>query len=482
MNAQIRRLFVVCLALFAVLGVAVTLVQFVFSPSLVADQRNARRYLQAAERDRGPIIVADSPVAISTRVDGTNTYQREYPEGPLYAAVTGYFSAVNSSATGIEAAENEVLEGGISDLLWQRVRNLLAGKPRQGGGVVLTVNPAMQQVAADLIGDRPGAAVALDVKTGAILTLYSSPSYDPTPLASLSSEVAATAAEQLEQDPGRPLDNRAIAGNRYAPGSTFKILTTIALLENGVSPGAEMESPRTIILPGTTTEVGNPDGTECGNGTPTLAEAFARSCNTTFMLAVQNLPQGALQDVTTRFGFGQPLNIPLAVTPSVIPEQLNAAELAISSIGQMDVQVTPLQMAMVVQAIANQGTMMHPYLVDHIVDADNQQVAATAPTVLGNPIRSQTAAEVASMMVDAVEKPYGGAQTAALPGVTVAAKTGSAETGNEGKSNGWIVGFAPAEDPQIAIAVMVEGTDTDPQARGWDIAPIMARMLEVGLQ
>lgn len=482
MNPQIRKLFVVTTALFAVLGVAVTMVQFVLAPSLVADQRNTRRYLQAAERDRGPIIVLDFAVAVSKKQEGTSSYQRLYPEGELYAAVTGYFSAINMSATGIEAAENAVLEGSTNQLLWQRLHNMVAGKPRQGGGVRLTLNPSMQGRAADLLGDRAGAVVALDAQTGAVLALYSSPSFDPQPLASLDSAVAAEAAEALEQDPARPLDNRAIAGNRYAPGSTFKILTAVALLENGTSPGTLMESPQTTLLPGTSTEVQNVNGTTCGDGNPTFAEAFARSCNTTFVIASEGLPEGALQDVTARFGFGETLRIPLTVTPSVFPEHPDPAQLALSAMGQSDVQVTPLQMAMVAQAIAKEGVMMQPYLVESVVDADNKELMGTVPRELSNPVRAAIADEVAEMMVDAVQKPYGSAARAAVPGVVVAAKTGTAEVGN-GRTNAWTVGFAPADDPRIVVAVIVEGSDANPTPAGGAVAaPIVGQLLEVGLR
>lgn len=482
MNPQIRRLFVVTLGLFAVLGVAVTLVQFVLAPSLVADQRNARRYLQAAERDRGPIIVADAPVALSERLDATNSFQRRYPEGPLYSAATGYFSAVHQSATGIEKAENQALEGESSQMFWQRLRNLFAGKPRQGGGVVLTLDPAMQQVAADALDGKIGAAVAVDVQTGAVLTLYSSPSFDPNPLASLDEAIASEATAALEADPTRPLDNRAIAGNRYAPGSVFKILTSVAMLEAGVSPGTELDSPPTTVLPGTSTSVQNVEGTECGSGKVTFAEAFARSCNTTFVIASQSLPSGALQDVTERFGFGQPLYMPLSVTPSVFPENPDAAQLAMSAIGQFDVQVTPFEMAMVTATIANGGVMMQPFLVQSIVDADNTQLSKTQPRELGNPISASIANEITTMMIGVVEQPYGTGSAAAIPGIQVAAKTGTAETGIGDRTNAWTVAFAPADNPRIAVAVVVEGTDADPSPHGGDIAaPIVRQLLEVGL-
>ncbi|MFZ1381339.1 MAG: penicillin-binding protein 2 [Scrofimicrobium sp.] len=484
MNAQIRRLVVVTFAMFMVLGIAITAVQFVYAPALVSDQRNARRYLQSAERDRGPIIVAESPVAYSEKQEGDTLFQRVYPSGPLYASVTGYFAAMSQSATGIEAAENEVLEGSTSQLLWQRLRNLIAGNPRQGGGVQLTVDPEMQQVAAEMLGDRSGAVVALDVTTGAVLTLYSSPTFDPNQLASNDQAAAEAAAVALEGDSSRPLDNRAIASNRYAPGSTFKILTSIAMLESGITPSTELESPQNVLLPGTETTVYNYDQLDCGSGLVSLSEAFARSCNTTFVLASQNLPAGALQDVTKRFGFGETIKIPLTVTPSVFPENPDPAQLALSSFGQFEVQMTPMEMAMVVAAIANGGVMMHPYLVQSVVDADNQVVSTTAPQVMGNPVTAAIAEEIKQMMVGAVSLPYGSAAGAAVEGIQVAAKTGTAEVGeNNELTNALTVAFAPADNPQIAVAVVVEGrAGDDPIFGASAAAPIAARLLEVGLQ
>lgn len=483
MNPQIRRLFLIVLGLFGLLGIAITYIQFVKAPELLSDQRNARRYLEAAQRDRGPIIVAGSPIAFSDKPDGSNLFVRNYTQGPLYAAITGYFSAGSLTATGIEAAENSVLEGEVSSLFWQRIRSLIAGSPRQGGGVVLTVNPALQEAAAELLGERPGAVVAVDAKTGAIRALYSSPSFDPTPLASLDSAVASEAATKLEEDPARPLDNRAIAGTRYAPGSVFKILTTATMLENGVSPSTTIEAPVSTVLPNTDTPVSNFNNAECGDGMPTLTHAFAQSCNTAFVIASQNLPKGALAEMANRFGFGETYKIPLTVTPSQFPENMDAAQTAMSSIGQFEVQTTPMQMAMVTQAVANQGVMMQPFLVESIVDADNQVRATTSPHDLSQPISKQISSELVTMMIAAVNEPYGSASAAALDGIQVAAKTGTAEVGDGTHANAWTVAFAPAAAPELVIAVLIEGTEADPvPTGGGTAAPIAGALLRVGLQ
>ena len=483
MNNQIRKIFIIVLLMFALLGVGVTNTQFISASSLNADARNQRTILHAAETDRGPIIVDKTAIASSELEDGSKRYARSYAEGPLYASVTGYFSSVGNASTGIEAAEEDVLDGQSQTLLGQRLRNLLTGQNRQGGGVELTLNPDMQKAAAAALGNRKGAVVALDAQTGAVLAMYSAPTFDPNQLASSDASAVSDAFSALSSDPSNPLLNRTIS-ERYAPGSTFKILTTIALIENHLAdPDMHMPSPVSATLPGTATEVSNIESSTCGDGNPTLTEAFARSCNTTFVLASEQLTNQQLVDVTNRFGFGRETQIPLSVTPSVFPADADAAQLAMSSIGQYTVQTTPLQMAQVAQTIANDGQMMAPYLIGSIVDADNQVVRTTTPTDAGRPISSETASTLRTMMEAVVSQPYGTGTTMALPNVSVAAKTGTAETGEGDRANAWAVGFAPADNPRIAFAVLVEGDDTNPTPHGGDVAgPIARAVLEAGLK
>ena len=398
-------------------------------------------------------------------------------------SATGYFSAGGYGSTGIEATEENVLDGQSQTLLGQRLRNLLTGEKRQGGGVELTLRASMQEAAAAALGDRKGAVVALDAKTGAILALYSSPSFDPNALASRDAGEVQDAYATLDADPKNPMLNRTIS-ERYAPGSTFKVLTAIALIENGIAnPDTRMDSPVSTTLPGTNTEVSNIESSTCGDGKPTLTEAFARSCNTTFVLASEKLTTQQLTDVTKRFGFGHEQEIPLTVIPSVFPSDADSAQLAMSSIGQYMVQATPMQMAQVAQTIANGGQMMSPYLIKQIVDADNQTIRKTKATEVGRPISADTASKVTGMMQAVVSQPYGSGTPMALPNVSVAAKTGTAETGDGDRANAWAIGFAPADNPQIAFAVIVEGDETNPTPHGGDVAgPVAKAVLEAGLQ
>ena len=482
MNAQIRKIFVVVLIMFAMLGLAVTNTQFISASSLNADPRNVRTNLHAAEIDRGPIIVEKTAIA-SSELDDDNHYTRVYDQGSLYVSATGYFSSVGYGSTGIEAAQENVLDGQSQTLLGQRLRNLLTGEKRQGGGVELTLRASMQEAAAAALGDRKGAVVALDAKTGAILALYSSPSFDPNALASRDAGEVQDAYATLDADPKNPMLNRTIS-ERYAPGSTFKVLTAIALIENGIAnPDTRMDSPVSTTLPGTNTEVSNIESSTCGDGKPTLTEAFARSCNTTFVLASEKLTTQQLTDVTKRFGFGHEQEIPLTVIPSVFPSDADSAQLAMSSIGQYTVQATPMQMAQVAQTIANGGQMMSPYLIKQIVDADNQTIRKTKATEAGRPISADTASKVTGMMQAVVSQPYGSGTPMALPNVSVAAKTGTAETGDGDRANAWAIGFAPADNPQIAFAVIVEGDETNPTPHGGDVAgPVAKAVLEAGLQ
>ncbi len=482
MNAQIRKIFVVVLIMFAMLGLAVTNTQFISAPSLNADPRNVRTNLHAAEIDRGPIIVEKTAIA-SSELDDDNHYTRVYDQGSLYVSATGYFSSVGYGSTGIEAAQENVLDGQSQTLLGQRLRNLLTGEKRQGGGVELTLRASMQEAAAAALGDRKGAVVALDAKTGAILAMYSSPSFDPNALASRDAGEVQDAYATLDADPKNPMLNRTIS-ERYAPGSTFKVLTAIALIENGIAnPDTRMDSPVSTTLPGTNTEVSNIESSTCGDGKPTLTEAFARSCNTTFVIASEKLTTQQLTDVTKRFGFGHEQEIPLTVIPSVFPSDADSAQLAMSSIGQYTVQATPMQMAQVAQTIANGGQMMSPYLIKQIVDADNQTIRKTKATEAGRPISADTASKVTGMMQAVVSQPYGSGTPMALPNVSVAAKTGTAETGDGDRANAWAIGFAPADNPQIAFAVIVEGDETNPTPHGGDVAgPVAKAVLEAGLK
>ncbi|MDO5719883.1 MAG: penicillin-binding transpeptidase domain-containing protein [Actinomycetaceae bacterium] len=482
MNAQIRKIYIVVFLMVISLAMAATYIQFFAAPTLNADERNARTILHAAERDRGPIIVSGTAIAQSISIPDSLRYERTYPGKETYASVTGWFSSSLRSSTGLEAAAENVLEGDAPSLWAQRIQNLLTGKERQGGGIVLTINPAVQQAAEQAIGGRKGAAVALNPHTGAVLALYSSPSYDPNTLAQSDSTAALETYQNLEQDPSRPLINRAVAGDRYPPGSVFKLITAAAMLESGeYTPDTQVEGPASITLPGTETQLPNITRLPCGNGEPPLKEAFARSCNTSFALAAIDIGEEHMRERAEAFGFGQSLDIPLPVTPSVFPDSLNDARMGLVGVGQDDVAVTPMQMAMVGAAIANDGVLMKPYLIESVVNADLEPQQTTSAQQLGVPIQEKTAAQLREMMTDVVSQPYGTGRSVAMS-TPVAAKTGTAETGTQGRTVAWMVAFPATDDPQVAVAVAIEGDDLNPYVSGGaDAGPVARAMIEAVL-
>ena len=292
MNRQIRQVAFLVLVMFATLALSVTSVQGLARPSvweswsangaLNSDPRNRRAVNRNFDTERGPILLAGGTTIASTQKSddgqGSEDYQRVYANGPLYAPVTGYFSPAFASMTGMEKEGNSVLNGDDPSLFSSRIKTLITGDSQRGGAVELTIKPEIQQAAYDALAGREGAVVALDPKTGAILALVSTPSYDPSAFATRNGNAANEANATLSQDSSRPLDNRAIAGNRYPPGSTFKIITTAAALRTGkIKPDQEVDAPDTITLPGTSHSLENYGGESCGGGRTTFSKAFAES-------------------------------------------------------------------------------------------------------------------------------------------------------------------------------------------------------------
>lgn len=476
MNAPIRRVFAVAMVMFVALMVSTTAIQYVQAGSLNADGRNVRTLYREYGRDRGPIVVAGEPVAVSTAVDDAFGFLRTYPQGSLMAPVTGYFSLVNG-ITGIERTENDVLNGTSSSLLIERIQALFTGRQPQGGTVELTIDPAAQQAAVDGFGDQIGAAVALDPRTGAVLALVSTPSFDPNTIAGHNTAVVAEEFARLNADENRPLENRAIASRLYPPGSTMKLITSAALLAASYTPESMVPAPDQYTPTDTTTPIGNPAGERCGDGVSvTLEYALQESCNTPFaQLAAEELGDDALREQAEAFGFGRALDIPLTVTPSVFgDEDLGPAFTAMSAIGQKDVRTHPLQMAMVSAAVANGGVLMRPYLVATTRGPNLDVLSEAEPSVFSTPMTPANAAQLRDMMVNVVENGTG--YRAQISGVTVAGKTGTAQTSADQPPHAWFTAFAPAEDPQVAVAVVVEyGGSLGDDATGSAVAAPIAR-------
>ncbi|MDR2373130.1 MAG: penicillin-binding protein 2 [Bifidobacteriaceae bacterium] len=481
MNREIRRVSLVVTAMFLALLVASSLIQYGAAGELRDDARNRRTFYDSFDRDRGPITAANGDVlARSEKVDDNYSYQRIYANGQLYAPVTGYTTITAAvTASGLESVENSVLQGTADSLFWTRVQDIFMGKKPTGGAVELTVVPSVQQAAWDALGESRGAAVAFDAKTGEILALVSKPTFDPNALAAHDPEAVAATYAALEADPAHPLYNRAISGDLYAPGSTFKLITAAAALESGLfQADSQLEAPDALELPNSSKKLTNFGESSCSSsGKMTLAEAMTVSCNTAFGWLGMEVGADAIAAQAEKFGFGQNLSIPLRVQPSTFPTNLDRAQTALSAIGQYNDRVTPLQMAMTVAAIANGGRLMTPHLVRSEQDAELRVVEETAVAELSRPISAGTAATLKEMMVAVAEDGTG--RRARVDGVTVGAKTGTAETSENAPPDVWTVAFGEAQGRIVAVAVVVE----DGGPRGLDgtggtvAAPMAASIL-----
>ena len=481
MNSPIRRLSVVIAALFSALLVATTLIQFVQTKDLKAMPANKRTTLDNYARERGSIIVSGQAVARSVPVDDQYQWLREYPEGELYAHSTGFYAYSVGAPYGLERAADDLLSGEADALFVRRLTDLVTGRRTAGATLELTLDAKAQAAADAALGDSRGAVVALDPRTGAILAMVSHPTYDPNPLASHDLEEAGKAWQELSSDPSKPYYNRAIGGNLYPPGSTFKVVTAAAALENGIvqDENSMVPGPAELDLPLTDTMLPNETRSPCGpNDQTTLIHALEISCNTAFGSLGLELGGEKLRAQAAKFGFGDTLNIPLRVSPSSVPADLNEPQAAQSAIGQYDVRTTPLQMAMVAAGVANEGSVMTPYLVRTVRSADLDVIDTTEPQQLSQAMEPRTAEILTKMMVSVVEN--GSGVRSRIDGVAVAGKTGTAQHDPGRPPHAWFISFAPAGDPKVAVAVVVEeGGVTGSEAGGGRIAaPIAKSVME----
>jgi penicillin-binding protein A len=486
MDRQIRRLAVAFLGLFVLLFAQTNYLQVFASSRLANNPSNQRLLLQEYDVHRGAILARDdrTVLAHSTATSGKFKYLRGYPQGDLYGQITGFYSLVYGR-TGLEASQNDFLAGRATELLPQNLVDELLGRDRQGATVVTTIDPKLQKAASAALGSLPGALVALDPKTGEILAMVANPSYDPNQLSSQDPAQIRATWDSLNADPDKPLLSRA-SQELFPPGSTFKLVTAAAALENGMTPDTKFPNPPALTLPQTTHLLHNFGDEHCLGGIPelTIAQALEVSCNVVFGQIGLQLGADKLVEQAQKFGFDQtiPLEIPWA-EGSIPPASAFADALpavAFSAIGQQDVKANPLQMALVAAAIANGGTEMAPRLVREIRDPSGRVIRTFDPQPWGQPISAQTATELTAMMVNVVQSGTGTA--AQIAGVQVAGKTGTAETAT-GNPHAWFVSFAPAENPQIVVAVVVlNGGSLGSEATGGHVAaPIARAVLQAAL-
>lgn len=486
MNLPLRRLAIVIFVVFGLLVASLTYSQVIAGPRYRDDPRNARVVLDRAGRERGGIVTADGVIVAESVADTEDerSFRRSYPFGDLYSHVVGY-SSVLFGDRGLENARGGALSSD-RDATISGLFDALVGEDLRAKGLRLTIDHSLQQVASDALGDQAGAVVALDPTTGEILAMVSKPSFDPNTLVSPASS---DAGDAIANDPTQPLLNRAIEVV-YAPGSTFKTVTAAAAVESGgVGPTTEYPNLSELALPGSTATIQNFGGGTCGNGEQvTLETAFARSCNTVFGIVGMETGAGDLVGRAEAVGFNSEIPFDLETEPSTIPDADSLVDdlpaLAQTALGQRDVRATPLQMALVAAAVANDGVVTTPYVVNDVIDADGEVVEATTPTEWRRAFSPSTASVLSDMMERVVTSGTG--QGAAVPRVRVGGKTGTAEVPG-GAPHAWFIGFGPIEaeegDREIAVAVIVEsgGSVGETATGGAVAAPIAQKVLSAWL-
>ena len=452
MNRQIRAVSLLAGLMFLALMVNLTGSAMFRQASLNNDPHNVRVRDAEFSQNRGNILVGSRPIATTTSSNGKFAYQRVYPSGPKYAPITGYYSYYYGRSM-LEQTQNAQLTG-TSDAQWlSRITGTLSGHKPEGGSITTTINAKAQDAAWDGLKGKKGAVVALDYTTGAVLAMASSPSYDPNELASHHLNDTTRAWKNLVADPSSPLSNRATR-EIYPPGSTFKLVTAAAALQNGYHPNSMVDSPENWILPGTRTPLTNE--TNCGGSRITLAHALDISCNTAFGKVGVSLGQDKIRDQAERFGFGKVVNSDVSSVASRFPQNLTDAQLAQSSIGQFDVAASPLQMAMVTAGIANGGKLMTPYLTAQVRASNLQVVSEHHPKQMSQPMTKESAEQLKAMMVSVVNNGTG--KRARINGTTVGGKTGTAQTVKGKAPYAWFVGWS--DNPHVAVAVFIQSLDT----------------------
>jgi penicillin-binding protein A len=484
---RIRRVGISITLAFLAVFVMLNYLQIVEAKDLAANPINVRPVLRDYQAPRGDIVAADGTVvATSVATVGQFERVRSYPTRELFGQITGWFSFAYGAA-GVEDAYNGVLNGRDEDLRYHDLTDLVLGRSTTGN-VVLTVRADAQRLAQEaLVGPdgqpRQGAVVVIEPSTGAVVAMYSNPALDPTLLSDPDFQTATAAFDFVEAiAEAQGADSRLDRSYReiFPPGSTFKVVTGSWALEQGlVTPETPFPVLSELDLPQTTSPLRNFGSAQCGG---TLSASLARSCNTVFGQIGLDLGERLL-DGMAAFGIGEdvPFDLSGAATASTPPAgsfEQNQPQFAFAAIGQGDVAVSPLQMAMVAAGIANDGVIMQPHAIDRIeTSTDHEVIRQTNPEVWRTAVSPQTAEAMTQMMIGVVNE--GSGVQAQLQGVQVAGKTGTAQTSADRSPHTWFIGFAPAEAPQYAIAVLIEnGGNIGDEATGGSLAaPAAAHVL-----
>ncbi|MET0735718.1 MAG: penicillin-binding transpeptidase domain-containing protein [Microbacterium sp.] len=483
MTRELRRLSILMLIMFLGLFASTSWIQVVQAETLAQNSRNTRALYDSYEVQRGSIIASGAAIASSVPSDDVFSWQRVYTDAEMWAPVTGYINPALGSSTGIEQAMNQVLSGTAGSQFLSRIERILTGQPPRGSNVVLTLDAAVQRAAFDALGDLQGGILAIEPSTGRVLAMVTSPSYDTNLLASHRTEEVNDVYDALVADPGKPLSNRAIAGDLNPPGSTFKLVVASAALASGDwTPLSTLPNPAVYQLPQSSNVVYNASGGTCGPGeTVTIADALRLSCNIPFAELAVELGDTAIREEAEKYGFNGSFSLPLVSTPSSYPRALDDPQTALTGFGQGQVTATPLQMAMVSAGIANGGVVMNPRMVDRVIGPDLTVQQTFDDVEFGRALDEDIAEQLVAMMVANVSD--GAASGARIDGVDVAGKTGTAENGPGQPYTLWFTGFAPANSPQVAVAVVVEDGGGEGQSGSGNTiaAPIAKKVMEAVL-
>lgn len=489
MNKPLRRISIFCGLLILALLVRTNWLQFVQAEELKTDTDNRRVDIARYAQPRGNIIVDGKNITGSTVVNGNDfKYKRTYKNGELWSPVTGYASQA-FGANQLEKLYDPILTGDDDRLFFNRTIDMLTGKQQKGGNIVTTLNAKAQKAAFDSLGDKKGAVAAINPKTGAILALANKPSYDPSVFSGSSTKRDGKKfnALQKKNNPDDPMLNRALR-QTYPPGSTYKVVTAAAGLESGkYDLDGKTNSPVPYRLPLSSTDLGN-EGNNPACKNASVRVALQWSCNTVFAKMSDDLGNDEMIDMSKKFGFNRELDDDSQDTPvrpavSEYPKD-NRPQNAIAGIGQASNRATPLQMAMVTAAIANDGKLMKPYMVDQLVAPNLNVLEQTKPKELSKPISGENAQKLQDGMETVVKDGTGAAGK--IPGVTVGGKTGTAQHGENNKDNpyAWFISYAKDGDGSpVAVAVVVESSDTlrSDIAGGKLAAPIAKSVMEAVL-
>ncbi|MBL1096213.1 peptidoglycan D,D-transpeptidase FtsI family protein [Streptomyces coffeae] len=459
MNKPLRRIAIFCGLLVLALLVRDNWIQYVQADELKNNKHNHRVLMARYSQKRGNIIVDGQPITGSVATNGTDfKYKRTYKNGKMWAPVTGYASQAYD-ANQIEKLEDPFLTGNDDRLFFNRTIDMITGKKQRGGDVITTLNGKAQKAAYEGLGNKKGAVAALDPRTGKILALASTPSYDPSTIAG-ADDAKEWKALQPKDNKDDPMLNRALR-QTYPPGSTFKVVTAAAALENGkyTDINAPTKSPLPWRLPLSTKNLDNEGNIPCENAT--LRQALRYSCNTVFGKLGDDLGKDKMREQAEKFGFGKEFLTPVRANASVYPEDMDRPSNAMSAIGQYDTRATPIQMAMVAAAIANDGKLMKPYMIDSLRAPNLSTIEQNKPEEMSQAVSPENARKLQDMMKTVVDEGTG--TKAQIPNVEVGGKTGTAQHGVANSKNpyAWFISYAKGEDGSpVAVAVVIEGSDT----------------------